>query len=103
MVYSSNKLIACIAAVMAALWMQACGPAPSNSNQGSNQTAQSTSRQEPAIEATPVKQSESNWLIASASTVTLNVTALGARSARILYRPIDAGDRVVALKKTPTA
>jgi lipoprotein-anchoring transpeptidase ErfK/SrfK len=107
MVLSSNKIIAFIATVIAALLIQACGPAPStlnqNSNQNSNQTAQSTDRQEPTIEATPVKQGESNWLVASNDTATLNVTAPGAKSIRILYRPMDAGDRVVALKKNPAA
>src|SRR5437868_11108256 len=101
MVYSPKKLIAFIATVAAALSLQACGPMPNSSNQPAQPTA--TGKQEPAIEATPVKQGENNWLVAGGDTVTLNVTALGAKSARILYRPIDAGDRVVALKKNPTA
>jgi lipoprotein-anchoring transpeptidase ErfK/SrfK len=103
MVFSSNKIIAFLATVVAAMLTQACGSVPSNSNQSANQTAQSTNQPEPTIEATPVKQGESNWLIASGDAATLNVTAPGAKSVRILYRPVDAGDRVVALKKTPTA
>lgn len=97
MVDSAQKIFAFIATVMALLLLQACAPATGNSNQ----TAQSPNRQEPVIEATPVTQGEGNRLIASGDTVTLNVTAPGARSTRILYRPIDAGDRVVALKKSP--
>ncbi|MEN3335456.1 MAG: L,D-transpeptidase ErfK/SrfK [Blastocatellia bacterium] len=98
MVCSSNKLIAFIAMLMAALLLQACAPVTSNSNQ----TAQSTNKQEPVIEAALVKQGESDWLIAGSGTTTLNITAPGAQSARILYRPVDAGDRVVVLKKNAT-
>jgi lipoprotein-anchoring transpeptidase ErfK/SrfK len=101
MVYSPKQLIAFIVTVAAALSLQACGPMPNNSNQTAQPTA--TGKQEPAIEATPVRQGENNWLVAGGDSVTLNVTALGAKSARILYRPTDAGDRVVALKKNPTA
>jgi len=99
MVYSARKVFAFIATVMAALLIQACAPPDSNSNQ----TAQSPTWQEPVIAATPVTQGENNRLIAGSDTVTLNITAPGARSMRILYRPVDAGDRVVALKKKPTA
>src|SRR5581483_6412452 len=99
MVYSPKKIVAFIAVVVAAFSVQACGPVPNNSNQSAQATA--IGKQEPAIEATPVKQGENNWLVAGGDSVTLNVTALGAKSARILYRPIDAGDRVVALKKSP--
>lgn len=100
MVYSSKKLVALIATVLAALSIQACGPMPASNSNQSPQTA-ATGKQEPAIEATPVKQGESNWLVATGDTVTLNITALGAKSTRILYRPVDAGDHVVALKKSP--
>lgn len=99
MVHSSHKIIALMAIVFAALLGQACGPMPGNSNQ----PAQSTGKAEPTIEATPVKQGENNYLIVSGDTATLNINAPGAKSVRILYRPIDAGDRVVALKKSPVA
>ncbi|HKP10758.1 MAG TPA: hypothetical protein VJZ91_01560, partial [Blastocatellia bacterium] len=104
MFYSPRKVIAFVATLMAALVIQGCESAPgsSNSNSGPNPTAQSAGQQEPTIEATPVKQGESNWQIASGDTATLNVNAPGAKSARILYRALDAGDRVVALKKSPT-
>ncbi|MFL6214843.1 MAG: L,D-transpeptidase [Blastocatellia bacterium] len=109
MLYSSKKLIGFVVTLMAALMIQGCEPAPGtgNSNASSNQTGQATGQatgqQEPTIEATPVQQGENNLQIASGDTTTLNITAPGAKSARILYRPLDAGDRVVALKKTPTA
>src|SRR5262249_16616915 len=67
------------------------------------QTAQTTGNAEPTIEATPVKQGENNFMIVSGDTATFNINAPGAKSVRILYRPIDAGDRVVALKKSPVA
>jgi lipoprotein-anchoring transpeptidase ErfK/SrfK len=102
MVCSSNKLIAFIATLIAALLLQACAPVTTNSNQTA-QSTQSTNKQEPVIEASLVKQGESNWQIASGDTITLNITAPGAKSVRILYRPVDAGDRVVALKKNATA
>ena len=103
MARSSNKIIAFIAAVIAALLVQACTPVVTNSNQSANQTGQAAGQPEPTIEATPVKPGEGNWQIAGGDTTTLNVTAPGAKSMRILYRPVDAGDRVVALKKNPAA
>jgi lipoprotein-anchoring transpeptidase ErfK/SrfK len=105
MLDSSKKLIGFVVALMAALMIQGCQPVPGtgNSNAGSNQTGQATGQQEPTIEATPVRQGENNLQIASGDTATLNVNAPGAKSVRILYRPVDAGDRVVALKKNPTA
>ena len=109
MLNSSKKVIGFVVTLMAALMIQGCEPAPgtANSNAGSNQTGQATGQatgqQEPTIEATPVQQGDNNLQIATGDTATLNVNAPGAKSARILYRPMDAGDRVVALKKTPTA
>jgi lipoprotein-anchoring transpeptidase ErfK/SrfK len=102
--YSSKKIIGFVVTVMAALAMQACQPVPGtgNSNAGSTQTGQAAGQQEPTIEATPVKPGENNWQIASGDPATLNITAPGAKSVRILYRPVDAGDRVVAFKKNPT-
>lgn len=99
MVYSSKKIIALIASIMAGLLIQACGPIENNSNQA----AQTNSKPEPTIEATPVKQGENKWLIVSGDTATLNINAPGAKSVRIFYRPVDADDRVIALKKTPVA
>jgi len=50
------------------------------------------------IDAAPVQQGENAWKIASADTVTLTVSAPGAQSARILYRPIVETDRHILLK-----
>jgi lipoprotein-anchoring transpeptidase ErfK/SrfK len=105
MLDSSKKLIGFVVTVMAALMIQGCQPVPGtlNSNAGSNPSGQAASQQEPTIEATPVRQGDNNLQIAGGDTTTLNVSAPGAKSVRILYRPVDAGDRVVALKKNPTA
>ncbi|HKA20911.1 MAG TPA: L,D-transpeptidase [Blastocatellia bacterium] len=51
-----------------------------------------------AIEATPVQQGENSWKIATANTVTLTVLAPGAKSVKIMYRPIVETDRHVVLK-----
>src|SRR3954469_15401814 len=49
MVYSSKKLVALIATVLAALSIEACGPMPASNSNQSPQTA-ATGKQEPAIE-----------------------------------------------------
>lgn len=107
---SKHKLIAFMIMIAAALLIQGCGPLPNNANQtaatsstSATSSAASMNQTEPTIEATPVSQGENNLLVATGDTVTLNITAPGAKSTRILYRPVDAGDRVVALKKNPTA
>src|SRR5437867_1388991 len=50
------------------------------------------------IDAAPVQQGENAWKIASADTVKLTVSASGAQSVRILYRPIVETDRHILLK-----
>src|SRR5262245_31036943 len=59
---------------------------------------------QPTIDASPVQQGEGQWKLATSDTVTLTVAAPGAKSARILYRPIVETDRHVVLKNvnTPT-
>ena len=52
----------------------------------------------PAIDVTPVQQGEGSWKIATADKVTLTVSAPGAQSVRILYRPIVETDRHIVLK-----
>jgi lipoprotein-anchoring transpeptidase ErfK/SrfK len=103
MLDSYKKIIGFVVTLMAAVVIQGCQPmqGTGNSNAGANPTGQAAGQQEPTIEATPVKQGEANWQIAS-DPATLNINAPGAKSVRILYRPVDA-DRVVALKKSPSA
>ena len=51
-----------------------------------------------AIDAAPVQQGEGSWKIATADTITLTVSAPGAQSVRLLYRPIVETDRHILLK-----
>ncbi|HSB08059.1 MAG TPA: L,D-transpeptidase [Blastocatellia bacterium] len=53
---------------------------------------------QPTIEVTSVRQGEGSWKIATADTVTLTINAPGAKSAKVLYRPIVATDRHIVLK-----
>jgi lipoprotein-anchoring transpeptidase ErfK/SrfK len=74
---------------------------------GCQTVSQNTGQSEPSaltIEASPVQQGEGQWKIASADSATLTVNAPGAKSVKILYRPIVATDRHVVLKtiKAPT-
>lgn len=58
---------------------------------------------EPLIEANPTSKSD-EWQVISADTITLTVTAPGARATKILYRPAFAEGRHVELKNlTSTA
>jgi len=53
---------------------------------------------EPSIEANPTSKSDEQWQVISSDTVTLTVTAPGAQTAKILYRPAFAEGRHVELK-----
>jgi lipoprotein-anchoring transpeptidase ErfK/SrfK len=85
----SNRVATALLALLSAVFMAAC-----------QTVSQDTTRpnQGLSIEATPVKQGENSWKIATADTVTFTVSAPGARSAKILYRPIVETDRHVVLK-----
>lgn len=54
---------------------------------------------EPTIEASPVTKGADQWQVVSGDNVNLNVTAPGAQSVKILYRPAITEDRHVELKK----
>ncbi len=66
-------------------------------NQPANRGA--TAAIEPTIEATPVSKSDDQWQVITSDQVTLSVTAPGAQSVKILYRPAFAEDRHVVLKQ----
>ena len=54
---------------------------------------------EPTIEATPTSKSDDQWQVINSDNVTLSVTAPGAQSVKILYRPAFAEDRHLVLKQ----
>ena len=56
-----------------------------------------------SMDVTPVQPGENTWKIATADTVTFTVTAPGAQSVKILYRPIVETDRHIVLKTINTA
>lgn len=93
MTTSIKKTFFAVAAILISIATSACDQAINNVNPSSQATVQ-----EPTIEASPTSPGEGQWLVASADSVTLSITAPGAESARILYRPV-AANRVVALKK----
>ena len=94
------KRMTCLSvATLVAVLVSACQTVSQNtgtSPQGTNEQI--------GIHAAPVQQGENAWKIASADTVTLTVSAPGAQSVRILYRPIVETDRHILLKtlNTPT-
>ena len=69
----------------------------SNSNGTANSNATNTAV-EPTIEATPTSKADEQWQVITADNVTFNVTAPGAQSVRILYRPAFTEGRHIALK-----
>ena len=89
---STNKGAAFTLMFAAFALVSACSTASQNSNTSPQSSAQ------PTIEVTPVQQGDGSWKIATADTVTLTVNATGAKSARVLYRPIVATDQHVVLK-----
>ena len=80
-------------ATLVAVLVSACQTA----SQNTGTSPQGTSAQV-GIDAAPVQQGENAWKIASADTVTLTVSAPGAQSVRILYRPVVETDRHILLK-----
>src|SRR5207302_6673120 len=81
-----------------ALLLLSCAPANTNGNRTSEKPSTSAASPEPVIEASPVTKSD-EWQVINGDSVTLNVTAPGAQSVKILYRPAFAEGRHVELKK----
>ena len=76
---------------LVAVLITACQTASqSTSNPGANPAL--------VVDASPVQPGEGSWKIAASDTVTLTVSAPGAQSVRILYRPIVETDRHILLK-----
>lgn len=91
-------LIVAIAVVATAF--PACKKASySTSEKPSGQPTQS----EPTIEASPTRKVDEQWQVITSDNVTLTVTAPGAKSIKLLYRPAFAEGRHVELKKTVSA
>ena len=86
-----KRITAVSVAILVAVFIAACQSVSQN-------TGQSGANSPLAIDAAPVQQGEGSWKIASADTVTLTVSAPGAQSARILYRPIVETNRHILLK-----
>ena len=58
---------------------------------------------EPTIEASPTAKADEQWQVITSNNVTLTVTAPGAKSVKLLYRPAFAEGRHVELKKAVLA
>jgi lipoprotein-anchoring transpeptidase ErfK/SrfK len=82
------------------LLFAACQPTTGPiSNRPTNTSSPTSELTEPTIEATPTTKTDDQWQVLTAGNVTFNVTAPGAQSVKILYRPAFAEDRHVELKK----
>jgi len=88
-----------IMAIAIALSFVACEQANQPNGNRPPQSAQNTELPEPTIEASPTSKGTEEWQVISSDTVTLTVTAPGARSVKILYRPAFAEGRHLELKK----
>jgi lipoprotein-anchoring transpeptidase ErfK/SrfK len=78
--------------------ISACEPANRSSNDNSANSNTTTAAAEPSIEASPISKTEDQWQVISSGNVTLAVTAPGAQSVKILYRPAFTEGRHVELK-----
>jgi lipoprotein-anchoring transpeptidase ErfK/SrfK len=84
-----------ILAIILAIFTVGCEPGPMiDQAKGGQQNA----AQEPTLDVSPIEQEKGPWKIAASEKLTLTVTAPGAKSARILYRPVAASDRLAVLK-----
>jgi len=82
----------------------ACEPANRSANGNGANANTSIAAAEPTIEASPISKTDDPWQVISSDIITLSVTAPGAQSVKILYRPAFTEGRHVELKKlnTPT-
>jgi lipoprotein-anchoring transpeptidase ErfK/SrfK len=76
----------------------ACEPANAPNNNRQNQSSQSSELPAPTIEANPISKKDDQWQVISSDKVTLTVTAPGATSVKILYRPAFTEGRHIELK-----
>jgi lipoprotein-anchoring transpeptidase ErfK/SrfK len=83
--------------------LAACEPVNRSGNTSStpnsNATTATNASAEPTIEASPVSKTDDQWQVIGSDNLTLSVTAPGAQSAKILYRPAFTEGRHVELKK----
>ena len=79
--------------------LSACEPANRSGNTNSANSNATSAPAEPTIEASPVSKTDDQWQVISGDSVTLAVTAPGAQSVKILYRPAFTEGRHVELKK----
>lgn len=84
--------------LLAVAW-SACEPANRSGNTGPSNSNGANASTEPTIEASPISKTDDQWQVMSADNVTLSVTAPGAQSVKILYRPAFTEGRHVELKK----
>jgi hypothetical protein len=84
---SYRRIIALVVAMLFAISLIACKRANKPSEQAREKSQQITELQQPTIEAAPVEQGGEQWKVATSDTVTLMVTAPGAKAVKILYRP----------------
>jgi lipoprotein-anchoring transpeptidase ErfK/SrfK len=75
----------------------ACERVDRPANAPSDKPVAANANTEPTLEANPTSKSD-EWQVISSDTVTLNVTAPGARAVKILYRPAFTEGRHVELK-----
>jgi lipoprotein-anchoring transpeptidase ErfK/SrfK len=92
--YSSRVLV--LALLFASL--TACEPVNRSTNGNSANANTTTASAEPTIEASPVSKADEQWQVITSDNVTLNVTAPGGQTVKILYRPAFTEGRHVALK-----
>ena len=82
-----------------ALLSWACEPVNQSAENKGRKPDQISEKAEPTIEASPTSTGDDQWQKITSDTATLTVTAPGAQSVKILYRPAFAEGRHVELKK----
>lgn len=80
------------------VFVLSCAPANTNGKRTSEKADTNAAPAEPIIEASPVTRND-EWQVINGESVTLNVTAPGGQTVKILYRPAFAEGRHIELKK----
>src|SRR5438105_6901426 len=84
---------------LSAVCALACEPVANLPENNHEPTVQRDTHQAPTIEAAPITKGDDQWQVITSDNITLTVTAPGAQSTKILYRPSFAEDRHVELRQ----
>src|SRR6059058_3106992 len=96
---SLSRVALAILTLTAVTVLCACVSTDKSPDNAKEKSAPGSEQKELTIEAAPVTKGDDQWQVITGNSATLTVTAPGAQSVKVLYRPAFAEGRHVELKK----